>query len=163
MYSEPRRTLSGSAGVSTSTAPILAALGQPAPGAEYAVSCRSCASVQTFSPSAREGLAEKPSGRVTTDFLMSVVATASTSGLSKPSLLTSRLKSRPVGLEAATVVGLAVIAGPKGSLPQPVVPIRAGGSELSWVSLKSVSQCGSARSGRPLGRYAPRSSQESVA
>ena len=48
------------------------------------------------------------------------------------------------------------------SLPQPVVPIGAGGVPLSWVSAKPVTQAGSVRSGAPVARRAPGFCQEST-
>jgi hypothetical protein len=75
--------------------------------------------VQTSRPAAIEGLTDIPSGSVTTALRTSEPAIPS--GRCSCSSLTSREKSSPVGDWAAIVVGLAVIVGAKGSLPQPLV------------------------------------------
>ena len=90
------------------------------------------ASVQTSRPSAIEGLTVKPSGRVTTAFLMSELARPSGwSGLRRGR---SRVKSRPVGGSAAMVVGLAQIVGLKPSLRSRPCRRGSAASALSWVS-----------------------------
>src|ERR1044072_4958000 len=128
-------TFSSSSGVSTSTVPTLEALGQPSPGSEKALSRSRSASEQTSSLSASEELAEKPSGRVTTASLMSDWARPV--GLVSPSSWMSREKSRPVGLLAALVVGLAAVEGVKARLGQSLKPIGFGGSASSWVKIVS--------------------------
>src|ERR1044072_6801147 len=100
-------TRSSSSGVSTSTVPIFAALGQPAPGAENAVSLASWASLQTSSPSAIAGLVVKPSGRVTSTLRIWDLARAPSSFEVRPSSSISSEKSRPAGLDAALDAGSA--------------------------------------------------------
>ena len=108
------------------TVPIFEASGHPAPGSEKAVSRARSASEQTSSPSAREGLAVIPLGRVTTAFSMSEAAAAPSLGFVSPSSRTSRLKSKPVGLEAALEVGCAAIVGLKPRRAQSIIPwVRA--------------------------------------
>src|ERR1044072_874882 len=128
-------TSPASSGVSTSTVPTLEALGQPSPGSEKALSRSRSASEQTSRPSALEGVTGEPSGRVTTASVMSDWARPV--GLVSPSSWMSREKSRPVGLLAALVVGLAAIEGLKASLAQPLKPIGFGGSASSWVKIVS--------------------------
>src|ERR1044072_6596474 len=107
-------TRSSSSGVSTSTVPIFEALGQPAPGAENAVSLASWASLQTSSPSAIAGLVVKPSGRVSSTLRIWDLARSPSSFEVRPSSSISSEKSRPEGLDAALEGGSAGIEGAKG-------------------------------------------------
>src|SRR6476646_6055639 len=132
MYREPFNG-SSTNGVSTSTVPIFDSLGHPSPGAELAVSRVKSCSVQTFNPSAKDGLAVMPCGSVTTVFF--TCDCARPAGLTSPSSCTFREKSRPVGLLAAFVVGCPAIVGLKPSFAQPVVPSGLEGTELSCDSI----------------------------
>ena len=88
--------------------------GSRRPASEKAVSLARSASVQTSRPSAREGLAREALGQGDDGFLD--VGVGEPVGLVRPSSLTSREKSRPVGAVAALVVGWAEIVGLKPSL-----------------------------------------------
>src|SRR3954462_6232511 len=93
-------------GVARVARPTLAGLGQPAPGAEEAVSAVNCASLQLPSPAPTEGLIVIPSGR----------ATASSSVWAA---LPERRTVRPVGEEASwePISAEAKIAPPRLSQP----------------------------------------------
>src|ERR1700754_4532309 len=89
--------------------------------------------LQPTSPSATPGLADIPSGSVTTTSLTSDCARPS--GLSRPSSSTETVKSMPLGEDAAAELGFASIDGWKSSTPQPVIPCGFGGMASSCVKI----------------------------